>query len=297
MSENPVVFDRITHYYGKERALDTVSFQVEPGTIFALLGRNGAGKTTALKCLLGFLPPTRGRAKLLGHDATRLPPDLRNRVGYVAEGHQLVRWMRVRDHIKFQKASFESFDEDLCRDYLKRLNLPLKRRAFQLSRGMRAQLALALALAQRPELVVLDDPAMGLDAVVRREFLEVMIDLIQEQGRTLLFTSHILTDVERVADRIAILDRGVLRVNAPLDVAKDRICRYRAIFEGDAPEPPDLPGLVRARRRRNELVLTVVNGNGAVQKACTALGATSVEPERLSLEDLFIDYTAGGGGS
>ncbi|MHC4492943.1 MAG: ATP-binding cassette domain-containing protein, partial [Planctomycetota bacterium] len=186
MSESPVVFDRLTHYYGRERALDTVSFQVEPGTIFALLGRNGAGKTTALKCLLGFLPPTRGHARLLGHDATQLPPDLRNRVGYVAEGQQLVGWMKVRQLVAFQKASFPSFDAGLCAGYLKQLGLPRKRRVFQLSRGMRAQLALALALAQRPELVILDDPAMGLDAVVRREFLEVMIDLIQQEGRTLL---------------------------------------------------------------------------------------------------------------
>lgn len=294
MSESPVVFDRITHYYGKERALDTVSFQVEPGTIFALLGRNGAGKTTALKCLLGFLPPTRGRARLLGHDATRLPPDLRNRVGYVAEGQQLVGWMKVRQLVAFQKASFRSFDAGLCRGYLEQLGLPLKRRVFQLSRGMRAQLALALALAQRPELVILDDPAMGLDAVVRREFLEVMIDLIQEEGRTLLFTSHILSDVERVADRVAILDRGVLRVNAPLDTVKERIGRYRALFAGDAPAAPELPGLVRARRRRNELVLTVIDGGGAVPEACTKLGATSVVREPMSLEDLFVDYTSRG---
>jgi len=292
MSESPVVFDRLTRYYGRERALDTVSFQVEPGTIFALLGRNGAGKTTALKCLLGFLPPTRGRARLLGHDATALPPDLRNRVGYVAEGQQLVGWMKVRQLVAFQKASFPSFDAELCAAYLKQLGLPLKRRVFQLSRGMRAQLA--LALAQRPELVILDDPAMGLDAVVRREFLEVMIDLIQEEGRTLLFTSHILSDVERVADRVAILDRGVLRVNAPLDTVKERIGRYRALFDGDAPAAPELPGLVRARRRRNELVLTVIDGGGTVPEACTKLGATSVEREPMSLEDLFVDYTSGG---
>jgi len=294
MIEPALVFQKVTRRFGRKMALRELELRVEPGTIFALLGRNGAGKTTALKCLLGFLPPTRGRARLLGHDATRLPPDLRNRVGYVAEGQQLVGWMKVRQLVAFQKASFASFDAELCAVYLKQLGLPLKRRVFQLSRGMRAQLALALALAQRPELVILDDPAMGLDAVVRREFLEVMIDLIQEEGRTLLFTSHILSDVERVADRVAILDRGVLRVNAPLDTVKKRIGRYRALFDGDAPAAPELPGLVRARRRRNELVLTVIDGGGAVPEACTKLGATSVEREPMSLEDLFVDYTSRG---
>ena len=292
-----VVFKKLTHYYGDTLALDGVSLEVSPGSIFALLGRNGAGKTTALKCLLGFLKPTRGRAVVLGHDSTRMPPELRERIGYVSEGQKLVGWMRVRQLVAFQKASFASFDADLCAGYLKRLDLPGKRRVFQLSRGMRAQLALALALSTRPELVVLDDPAMGLDAVVRREFLEVMIDLIQEEGRTLLFSSHILTDVERVADRVAILDRGVLRIDAPLETIKERIRRYRALFDGDAPPVPEMPGLVRGRRRRNELVLTVVDGNGVVDRTCTGLGARSVESERLSLEDLFIDYTGGKGES
>ena len=290
----PVALDRVTHWYGDTRALDTVSLDVPPGSIFALLGRNGAGKTTALRCLLGFERPTRGRALLLGHDAAALPPPVRERVGYVAEGQRLPAWMRVRQVVSFQRAAFRSFDPDLCAAHLKRLGLPQKRRVRDLSRGMRAQLALALALSQRPELLVLDDPAMGRDAVVRREFLEVMIELVQEEGRTVLFTSHILADVERVADRVAILDRGVLRVDAPVDVLKARVRRVHAFFEADAPEAPAVDGLVRARRRRNELVLTVVGGNGAAEDACRGLGARTVEAEALSLEDLFIDYTAEG---
>ena len=291
----PVRFERVTHYYGRYKALDSLDLEVPPGSIFALLGRNGAGKTTALKCLLGFLRPTRGKAVILGHDAATIPADLRERIGYISEGQHLVPWMRVRDLVGFQAASFRNFDAELCRSFLKRLGLPEKRRVFRLSRGMRAQLALALALSPRPELMILDDPAMGLDAVVRREFLEVMIDLIQEEGRTLLFTSHILTDVERVADRVALLENGVLRINASLETIKRRIRRYRAVFEGAAPEPPEIPGLVRARRRRNELVLTVVDGNGSVAETCTRLGARAVEQEGLGLEDLFIEYTADAG--
>ena len=152
---------------------------------------------------------------------------------------------------------------------------------------MRAQLALTLALAPRPELVVLDDPALGLDAVVRREFLEVMIDLIQEEGRTLLFTSHVLTDVERVADRVAILDHGVLRANAPVEDLKARVKRWRLAFDGEPPPLPEISGLVRTQRLRNELLLTIVDGGGALD----SLGARSIEPESLGLEELFIDYT------
>ena len=289
---NPIAFERLTHYYGATKALDTLTLDVPAGCVFALLGRNGAGKTTAIKCLLGFLPPTRGVARILGHDAAALPSAERGRIGYVAEGQRLVPWMRVKELVQHQRASFPSFDMQLCASHLKRLGLPEKRRVLQLSRGMRAQLALALALAPRPEVLVLDDPAMGLDAVVRREFLDVMIDLIAEEGRTVLFSSHILTDVERVADRVAILDKGVLRVNAPLDDVKRRVRRYHVQFEGEAPEPPALPGLLRVRRRRNELVLTVVDGEGSVEPKCKELGARAVEPEPLGLEDLFVDYTA-----
>jgi ABC-2 type transport system ATP-binding protein len=294
---NPIGFERLTHYYGKTRALDSLTLDVPEATVFALLGRNGAGKTTAIKCLLGFLAPTRGRARILGHDAAALPPEARGRIGYVAEGQRLVPWMRVRELVQYQRASFPSFDEELCARHLKRLGLPEKRRVFQLSRGMRAQLALALALAQRPEVLVLDDPAMGLDAVVRREFLDVMIDLIADEGRTVLFSSHILTDVERVADRVAILDRGVLRVNAPLDEVKKRVRRYHALFDQEAPDPPAMKGLLRAKKHRNELVLTVVDGEGAVEPLCKELGARTVEPEPLNLEDLFVDFTAERGGA
>jgi ABC-2 type transport system ATP-binding protein len=294
---NPIGFERLTHYYGTTKAIDTLTFDVPAGCVFALLGRNGAGKTTAIRCLLGFLAPTRGKARILGHDAAALAPEARGRIGFVAEGQRLVPWMRVSGVVDYQRACFPAFDPDLCRSHLKRLGLPERRRVFQLSRGMRAQLALALALAPRPEVLVLDDPAMGLDAVVRREFLDVMIDLIGEEGRTVLFSSHILTDVERVADRVAILDRGVLRVNAPLDDVKRRVRRYHALFDGEAPEPPPLKGLLRALRRRNELVLTVVDGEESVAPACAAIGAQAVEPEALGLEDLFVDYTAGRGGA
>jgi len=295
MGNAPISFEKLTCYYGKHKAVDTLTLDVPEGEVFAMLGRNGAGKSSALRCLLGFQAPTRGRTRILGYDSLQLPAKERGRIGYVAEGQKLIGWMRVKDVVAFQRATFPTFDDELCRATIKRLGLPEKRRVFQLSRGMRAQLALALALAPRPELIILDDPAMGLDTVVRREFLEVMIDLIQEEGRTVLFTSHILTDVERVADRIAILDHGVLRVNAPVEIFKQRVRRWRATFDGDAPDAPQIDGLVRARKQRDTLLLTVVDGNGRVATACEQLGARHVEPEALSLEDLFVEYTSGDG--
>ena len=290
--DEPIRFEKVTCCYGTMRALDSVSFAVPTGSVFALLGRNGAGKTTAIRALLGLLAPTRGHVRVLGYDALSLPPPMRGRVAYVGEGHPLPKWMRVRDVVAFQAATFPTFDRELCRRWLTRFQLPEKRRVFQLSRGMRAQLALSVALAPRPELVVLDDPALGLDAVARREFLEVMIDLIQEEGRTLLFTSHVLTDVERVADRVALLDHGVLRINAPLDEIQRRVRRYALEFAGVTPETaPSMPGLIRARRRQGKWTATVAGEEGAVRTALKEFGADVVSSEPLSLEDLFVDYT------
>jgi len=291
MTDTPIRFERLTHDYNGTRALHDLTLAVPEGSIYALLGRNGAGKTTAIKSLLGFQKATRGRAELLGHDAQALPPALREEIGYVAEGQKLVPWMRVDGLVGWQASSFRSFDRALCGRWLDRLGLPRRRRVFKLSRGMRAQLALALALATRPRVVILDDPAMGLDAVVRREFLEVMIELIQEEGRTLLFTSHILGDVERVADRVGILVDGVLRVDTTVERLKQRVQRYRT----DLREvPPDLPGVVAHRLLQETLSLTVVGDPAQVASSLRERGATAVETETLPLEELFIDYTTRG---
>jgi ABC-2 type transport system ATP-binding protein len=183
------------------------------------------------------------------------------------------------------------FDPRRLDAHVARLGLDPRARVRSLSRGQRAQVALAVALSSDPEVLVLDDPSMGLDPVVRREFLEAMIEVVQEEGRTVLFTSHVLDDVERVADHVAILDDGVLRVCGPVDAVKDRVVRVHARFAGDAPAGCDLPGVLRSRLRGRSLAVTVCDGPEAATAWARSAGATHVDVERLPLEDLFIDYT------
>ena len=301
MSDAVIRFDRLTRWYGERPALLDLTLEVPRGSVFALLGRNGAGKTTALRCLLGLQRPTRGRAEVLGMDAADLPPEARARIGFVAEGQTLVAWMKAGMLGEFQRDTVPGFDEAVYRSHLERLGIDPSQRVKHLSRGQRAQVALALALAPSPELVILDDPAMGLDPVVRREFLEVMIELVQQEGRTVLFTSHVLADVERVADHVAILHQGVLRVSGPVDDVKERIVRVHAHFDGDAPTAPaDLSGVLKQSARGRALSLTVCDGPDAASAWARENGATGVDVERLTLEDLFIDYTtspATGGGA
>ena len=205
----------LTRHFGRRCAVDQVSLRVPRGSVFALLGRNGSGKSTLTRMLMGLLAPTRGSAAVMGEDCRRLSPSVRGRIGYVAEGHPLIDWMRVRDLEAFQRGTYQQWDAKLFRTVIDHFDLDAKARAGHLSRGQRAGLSLALVLATRPELLVMDDPALGLDPVARRALLEAMILVTRDAGHTIFFSSHVLDDVERVADHIAILDRSVLRGERP----------------------------------------------------------------------------------
>ena len=280
--------DGLTRYFGGSCAVDGVTLAVPRGSVFAVLGRNGSGKSTLVRLLLGLLPPTRGSATVLGDDCRRLSPATRGRVGYVAEGHPLIDWMRVRDLAAFQRASYPAWDQRTFDDVVGQFSLAATSRAGTLSRGQRAGLSLALVLATRPQLLVMDDPALGLDPVARRTLLEAMILVTRDAGHTILFTSHELADVDRVADHLAVMDRSVLRVVAPVDTFRDRVRRTAVTFAGGPPATlPAIPGLLHSRRDGDALVLTrVVHGTDDL----AGLGASSVRDVPLSFEDAVVAY-------
>jgi len=258
-----------------------------------LLGPNGSGKTTTIKMLLGLLRPTRGSSRLLGHDSPNLPPKLRDRIGYVAEGHELYRSAKVADLAKFQGAFFSRWDRRSFDEMLEHFRLLRSQRIRQLSNGQRAQVSLALTLACNPDLLVMDDPTLGVDPVIRRRFLESMIQLINQKGRTVLFSSHVLADVERVADRVGILTRGVLRVDCRLSEFKQRLRRVRATFDGAVPSLQLVPGLVWLQVESRSVILTIAHYDGTHEAYLRERGARAIEPLDSTLEDLFIDYNSG----
>ena len=290
-----IVTDRLTKYYDGYCALDSLNLRVAQGTVYGLLGRNGAGKTTAIKMLLGMSHPSYGRAELFGEDAARLRPETRGRIAYLAEGHPLYRWMTIGQAVRFTRAFYERWNQPLLDQILDHFELSPKRRIRRLSRGQQAQVALALAVATDPELLILDDPTLGLDTVVRRDFLESLIQIIQRRGRTILFSSHILGDVERVADRIGILIDGVLRVDCPTDHFKESLRKVILEFDGDPPELPPCPRLVNSRRIGHKLELVVVDFNGEHRLLFDSFEPRPREIEVIdfNLEDAFIEYTRG----
>ncbi len=270
-----------------------MTLRVPTGCVYGLLGPNGSGKTTTIKMLLGLLRPTRGSARLFDHDCRNLPMRLRQRIGYVAEGHELYRSARICDLAEFQSAFFSRWNGRSFDDMLDHFRLSAKRRIRQLSNGQRAQVSLALTLACEPELLVMDDPTLGVDPVVRRRFLESMIQLITTKGRTVLFSSHVLSDVERVAERIGILVQGVLRVDCTLGEFKQKLRRVRAVFDDQVPPLLDIPGLVWVQVTKREATLTIAHYDGSHDECLKERGVRRVEPLESTLEDLFIDYNSG----
>ena len=202
MTEQPVIQTRgLTRYFGTKCAVQDLNLEVPRGCVFAFLGRNGSGKSTTIRMLLGLLRPDRGEARVLGGDSRQLTPELRARVGYLTEEHQLYGWMTVRQAGEFQSAFYPRWNEKIFRGVIGHFGLKPEAQVKHLSRGMRAGLCLALTLAPDPELLMLDDPALGLDPVARRSLVESMIYLTRRSDRTIFFSSHHLGDVERVAAR------------------------------------------------------------------------------------------------
>src|SRR5512136_2639057 len=249
MNEQPVIRTRgLTRYFGARPAVYELNLEVPRGGVFALLGRNGSGKTTTIRMLLGLLEPTRGGGNILGHDIRALPPEARARIGYLTEEHQLYGWMSVRDCGDFQAHFYPAWNEKIFRGIIGHFGLRPTAQVKYLSRGERAGLCLALTLAPEPELLILDDPAMGLDPVARRSLIESMVYLTRRADRTIFFSSHQLPDVERVADHIAVLDHGSLRACCPLDAFRNSVRQVRLRFTGTPPPLPKIPGLLQAVR-------------------------------------------------
>jgi len=284
----------LTKYYGGTLAVDHMDLEIPRGCICGFVGRNGAGKTTAIKLMLGLLNPTAGSSRLLGCDSSALTPAIRQRIGYVTEGHRLFRRMNIGGLEKFQRAFFpKQWDDRFFADMIEYFELSKKQKIKHLSNGQRAQVSLALALAPNPELLIMDDPTLGLDAAIRRQFLEGMIELIMRQGRTVLFSSHILGDVERVSDRIVVIDKGVLRANCSLEQFQKAIKKVILSFADSVPDLVNIDGVLHCKRSEKQLELTLVGTDDEkISEWAKSAGAENYNIIKMNLEDQFIEFTA-----
>ena len=291
MNDAPVIeLDHLTKYYGKREIVRDLSLVVPRGTIYGFLGRNGMGKTTTIRVFLGLEDPTRGSTRVLGEDSRNLRPETRARIGYLPEGHHVYGWMTVKECGQFQASYYPKWNQDIFEAVLTHFRLTPKMKAGNLSRGQRAGLCLAITLAPEPELLVLDDPALGLDPVARRSLLQSMLYVTRQAERTIFFSSHLLSDVERVADRIAVLDGGVLRADCTIDTFRQKLRHFVLKFRDKPPEAPVIPGLLQSFRTDREMAITVANMTPEVESRLSALQPESIEPVEMTLEDAFISY-------
>jgi ABC-2 type transport system ATP-binding protein len=280
----------LTRYFGRKAALKGLTLDVPRGQVTALVGRNGAGKTTLIRMLLGLLPPTRGRSELLGCDSQSLTPQVRARVGYLAEGHFLWRWMRVGDVARWQRGTFPRWDQSLFDAILKFFDVQPQERVHQISRGQRAGVCLAMTLATDPELLVLDDPSMGLDPIARRSLVEGLLAFARRDGRTIFICTHLLDDVERLADRIAILGTGRLLVDAGLADFRERVGGWIVDADIEAAEVARIPRLIDSRQvGEHAQQLVVADPDDDTAAAVERLGG-SARREPLTLEDAVLAY-------
>lgn len=214
--------------YGPKKVLQGVNLQVPPGNIFALLGTNGAGKTTLIRSLLGLIPKTSGTIKVLGEEPYQIGPQLRQRIGYVSEEQGLYGWMTVAAMVKFCKALYERWDDDLVTKYLNRFQLDPSSKIKTLSKGQTVKLALILALAPLPDLLILDEPMNGLDPLAQYEFLQIVLKDFNLEGRTIFFSTHILADVQNIAHQAAILHDGKIQALGPVAEIRKGITKIKA---------------------------------------------------------------------
>jgi ABC-2 type transport system ATP-binding protein len=287
-------FDRVSKFFKGQAALNDVSLSSEPGVVVALLGENGAGKTTAIRILLGLLEPDAGTSTVLGLDSRRQGLEIRRRVGYVPEQPTLYEWMTVEEIGWFVAGFYPTGYQREYGDLITHFELPPGKKLKHLSKGMRAKVSLSLALAHKPELLVLDEPTSGLDPIVRREFLESMVD-VAAQGRTVFLASHQITEVERVADIVAILREGKLTLFERLDDLKDRTCELTVTLRNGSPDLPPVPGTVLHRELKGRqwrlLVRNLDEARFETFRGDKEVG--NVEVRRPSLEDIFVGYMRG----
>ena len=290
MSQPAIEMRGVYKSFRRTPVLAGMSLRVERGKTFAFLGRNGAGKTTAIRMLLGLLSRDAGEVRVLGYDPALEPQEVRARVGYLAEDQQMYGWMRIEEIIRFVAPFYATWDHDLALRYVREFELPPRTKIKHLSKGQNVRLGLLLALAHRPELVILDDPALGLDPVMRKQFNRDLIAHLQGEGRTVFYSSHLLYEVEPVADEVAILDEGRLVRQADTETLRRDVKQLILDREAYAAVREDL-ALLDVQESGEQAAVTVENA-----AAIAALLDREGLPYRvvdLNLDEIFTAYVTG----
>ena len=292
-AESIVTVRGLGRRFGRTLALDGVDLEIAEGTVYGLVGENGAGKTTLIKHLLGLLRARQGTVRVFGRDPVAEPATVLAEIGYLAESHDLPDWMRVDEYLRYLEAFYPGWDRHLAADFCRRFELDPERKLGKLSKGQRARTALVGALSFRPRLLVLDEPSSGLDPLACRDLLEAVIRSVVGEGRTVLFSSHLLEEVERVADRIAMLESGRIVFDAEIDEVLEEHNLVTVRFDEPQWQPPKVSGALSLRGSGRDWTILFAGPDAAWQPAVAALGTVVVQVRSASLEEIFLSRARG----
>lgn len=288
MSEVIVELKRVSRSFRTKQALDDVNLRVERGAVFGLVGENGAGKTTLIRHVLGLLKPQQGSVLVFQLDPVRHPQEVLGRIGYLSEDRDLPDWMSVAQLINYNRAFYRGWDDQFAAQLQDQFELDPLQRIKQLSRGQRARAGLLIALAHRPELLILDEPSSGLDPVVRRDILTAIIRTVADEGRTVLFSSHLLEEVERVADQVTMIQRGRVHLSGPLVKILQDHKRLVLRFERPQSARPRLPGMISCQGTGCEWTVLCNGGLEELRLAASKCGAQIVDEDTPTLDEIFL---------
>jgi ABC-2 type transport system ATP-binding protein len=288
MNQAVVDVNELSRSFEHKKALDGVSFQATAGQVYGLVGSNGAGKTTLLKHMLGLLRATHGSVRVFGLDPVRDPVGVLSRVGYLSEERELPEWMRIDELMSYTQAYHPTWDAAYARELLETFALDPAKKIKDLSKGMRAQTGLIAAVAYRPELLILDEPSSGLDAVVRRDILDAVVRAVADDGRTVIFSSHLLDEVERMSDHVTLMHQGRVTLSGVLDDVRATYQRSRVHFAKAFDRPPILEtALVMEGGGR---AWSVIHSGPPEQfrHSVGVLGGEVIESRDATLEEIFL---------
>ena len=291
--EQVVELRGVTRRFGAKMALDGIDFVVPRGMVLGLVGENGAGKTTLIRHVLGLLKAQAGRVRVFGLDPVGEPQRVLSRVGYLSEEADLPVWMRVHELMRYVAAFYPTWDDGYAEELRKEFGLDLKAKLKNLSKGQRARAGLMGALAYRPELLVLDEPSSGLDPIVRRDILGAIIQTIAEEGRTVLFSSHLLSEVERVSDEVAMIKAGRILFCDTLDRIKERHRRITVCFDQARVEAPEIDGVIAWEGGGREWTAVWGGEEAEFEAIVSETGGRVVEQRVPSLDEIFVARAEG----
>jgi ABC-2 type transport system ATP-binding protein len=294
-SINPPIIEisGLTRKFENKLALNNVSLQVPRGRVFGLVGENGAGKTTLIKHVLGLLKAESGSVRVFGFDPVAAPVAVLSRIGFLSENRDLPPWMRVDELLRYTRAFYPQWDPAFAEELRNQFGLDPSAKIKNLSRGENAKAGLLIALAFRPELLLLDEPSSGLDPLVRRDILEAIIRTVADEGRTVFFSTHLLDEVERVADDVAMMFDGQVVLKGPLDQVKENHHRLVLRFESPQPAAPKVPGVLSITGSGLEWTVICNGSRQETVAAAARLGGRVVLEETPSLDEIFVARAGG----